>query len=51
MTGGVELDLSERIKLSGELFYSWLGVVRPPATESSNDGLASARFLVTYRLR
>jgi hypothetical protein len=51
LTAGLGVALSERLSLSGELFYSWLSVARPPATLASNEGLLNGRFLVSYRIR
>ena len=51
MTGGVRIIASEKVRFAGEVFYTWLSVLRPPATSSGNDGLLNARFIVTYRLR
>lgn len=51
LTGGVNFIPSEKWRVTGEVFYSWLSVVRPPETASMNDGLLNARFLVTYRIR
>jgi hypothetical protein len=51
VTGGVNFIANDQWRVTGEAFYSWLSVVRPPATNSGNDGFWNARFLVTYRLR
>lgn len=51
LTGGVNYVANEKLRLTGELFYSWLSVVRPPETTSENDGLFNFRFLVTYRFQ
>ncbi len=51
LSGGVAFSLTERWRLVGEVFYSPLGVVRPPSTDSQNDGLFNIRGLVEYRLR
>jgi hypothetical protein len=51
LSGGVAFYLAERWKLVGEVFYSPLGVVRPPNTESQNDGLFNLRGFVEYRIR
>jgi hypothetical protein len=51
LTGGATYAAGERWRLTGELFYSWLSVVRPPSTTSTNDGLFNFRFLVSYRIR
>lgn len=50
-TGGVSYLAGDKWRLTGEAFYSWLSVARPPETESGNDGFWNARFLLTYRLR
>ncbi len=51
VSGGVAFYLAERWRLVGEVFYSPLGVVRPPNTDSQNDGLFNVRGLVEYRIR
>ncbi len=48
---GVAFAVSRRVGLGAEVFYSWLPVVRPPATSAVNDGLLNARFFVSYRVR
>jgi hypothetical protein len=50
LTGGLTYVAGPKWRLSGEVFYSWLSVTRPPSTSSTNDGLLNARFLVTYRI-
>jgi opacity protein-like surface antigen len=49
-TAGVTVDVNRRLRLGAEVFYSWLSVVRPPATAAVNDGLLNFRFLVSYRV-
>ena len=51
LTGGATYAAGEKWRITGELFYSWLSVVRPPETASENDGLFNFRFLVSYRIR
>jgi opacity protein-like surface antigen len=51
LTDGVTYAAGERWRIKGELFYSWLSVVRPPETAAENDGLFNFRFLVSYRIR
>jgi hypothetical protein len=51
LTGGIVVSLSERWSVAGEVFYSPLGVVRPPGAESQNDGLFNVRGMIRYRLR
>jgi hypothetical protein len=50
-TAGVTFEISRSVRLGAELFYSWLAVVRPPATTAVNDGLLNARVFVSYRVR
>jgi opacity protein-like surface antigen len=49
-TAGVTFEISRRLRLGAEVFYSWLSVVRPPATAAVNDGLLNVRFFVSYRV-
>ena len=51
LTGGATYAAGEKWRFTGELFYSWLSVTRPPSTTSDNDGLLNFRFLVAYRIR
>lgn len=51
LTGGLTYVANQKWRITGEMFYSPLSVVRPPSTTSTNDGLLNARFLVTYRIR
>ena len=51
LTGGATYAASDKWRFTGELFYSWLSVVRPPSTTSANDGLFNFRFLVSYQIR
>jgi opacity protein-like surface antigen len=51
LTGGATYAAAERWRITGEIFYSWLSVVRPPETASENDGLFNFRFFVSYRIR
>ena len=50
-TAGLAYAFTDRLSLSGEVFYSPLNVVRPPNTSSQNDGLFNVRSLITYRIR
>ncbi len=50
-TAGLAYAFTDRLSLSGELFYSPLNFVRPPNKSSQNDGLFNLRSLVTYRIR
>ena len=49
-TAGLTYAPSARWRISGELFYSWLEVVRPPATSAANEGFFNARVFVSYRV-
>jgi hypothetical protein len=51
LVGGLTYVPAEKWRITGEVFYSWLSVVRPPQTSSHNDGLLNVRFLVSYRIR
>lgn len=50
-SAGVIYPLTNKIKLSVGMFYSPLGVIRPPATSSQNDPLINVRALLTYQLK
>lgn len=49
-TLGLTWAASERWRVSGELFYSWLSIVRPPATSAANEGFFNGRVFVSYRV-
>jgi len=49
-TAGLTFAASERVRLTAELFYSWLRVARPPSAASANEGLLNGRVLVSYRV-
>jgi len=51
VSGGVAVKLSELWRVSAELFYSPLDVVRPPETTPQNDGLLNVRGMVQYSIR
>ena len=51
VTGGANYLATDAWRITGEVFYTWLSVVRPPNTTSENDGLLNFRFLVSYRIR
>jgi hypothetical protein len=51
VSGGLVVSLNERWSIVGEVFYSPLGVVRPPETESQSDGLFNVRGMIQYKLR
>ena len=48
---GASYLAGERHRLTGELFYSPLDVVRPPQLASANDGLFNVRALYSYKVR
>jgi hypothetical protein len=48
---GVGYQLSERLRLTGELFYTPLEVVRDPLDGTQNDELVNGRILVGYTIR
>lgn len=48
---GVARQIKGRWRWAGEVFYSPLDVLRPPATSSGNDALLNARLLISYRAR
>jgi len=50
VNGGASWKLSKRFSIAGEIFYSPLSVVRPPSTESENDGLLNLRTMLRIRL-
>ena len=50
INGGASWKLSQRFSIAGEIFYSPLSVVRPPSTESENDGLLNLRTMLRIRL-
>ena len=47
---GVTFAPSPRFWITGEAFYSWLSITRPPATMSSNEGFFNVRFFVSYKV-
>ena len=49
-TAGLTFAASKRVRLTAELFYSWLSVARPPSTTSANEGFLNGRVLVSYRV-
>jgi hypothetical protein len=50
VTAGLGYSISDRLELSGEIFYSPLDVVRSPRGATSDD-LVNARLLLDYRMR
>lgn len=51
VTAGLDYRPGTRSRLSVDLFYSPLDVVRPPASATVNDGLINLRAAYSYRLR
>ncbi|MFI5170245.1 MAG: hypothetical protein ACHQM7_07770 [Vicinamibacterales bacterium] len=49
-TAGLTYAAGEKWRITGELFYSWLSVVRQPSTTSENDGFFNGRVFVSYRV-
>jgi len=49
-TAGVTFEVGRHLRLGAEVFYSWLPVVRPPATAAVNEGLLNGRVIVSYRV-
>jgi opacity protein-like surface antigen len=49
-TGGLTYAPSPKWRINAEAFYSWLSIVRPPLTSSSNEGFWNARLFVGYRV-
>ena len=49
-TAGLTCAAGERWRLTAELFYAWLPIARPPATNPANEGLLNARVFVAYRV-
>ena len=47
---GLTFAASERFRVTAELFYSWLEVVRPPSTASANEGFLNGRVFVSFRV-
>jgi hypothetical protein len=46
----VTFAASERLRLTAELFHSWLKVARPPSTAPANEDFLNARVFVSYRV-
>lgn len=51
LAGGVGYRWTDKLGVTGELFYTPLDVVRNPSAGSENDGLFNARFLLAYVIR
>jgi hypothetical protein len=53
-TAGLTYAAGERWRVTAEVFYGWLSIVRPPlsppATSSGNKGLLNGRVFVAYRV-
>jgi len=50
-SAGMTFEASPRFRITGELFYSWLSIVRPPTASSANEGFFNGRIFVSYRIR
>ena len=49
-TAGLTYAAGERWRVTAELFYAWLSIVRPPATSPANEGFLNGRVFVSYRV-
>jgi hypothetical protein len=53
-TAGLTYAAGKRWRVTAEVFYAWLSIVRPPwslpATTSANEGLLNGRVFVAYRV-
>jgi opacity protein-like surface antigen len=47
---GLTYAAGARWRVTAELFYSWLSIVRPPSTSSANEGFLNGRVFVSYRV-
>ncbi len=50
-TAGVTCEMTQRFRVTAELFYSWLSVARPPATGAAGEALFNARVFLSYSVR
>lgn len=50
-SAGLSWEVSRRVRVTAELFHSWLSIVRPPATRAAGEGLLNARVFFIYRVR
>jgi len=50
-TAGLSFEASKSWRITGELFYSWLSIVRPPASSSANERFFNGRIFASYRIR
>jgi opacity protein-like surface antigen len=49
-TAGLTYAANDRLRVTAELFYSWLSVARPPSSTSANEGFLNGRVFVGYRV-
>ena len=49
-TAGLTYAAGDRWRVTAEVFYAWLSIVRPPATSSANEPHLNGRVLVSYRV-
>ena len=47
---GLTFAASERLRVTAELFYSWLEVARPPSRTSADEGFLNGRVFVSFRV-
>ena len=50
-TAGLTYAAGDRWRVTAEVFYAWLSIVRPPATSSANEPHLNGRVFVGYRIR
>ncbi len=48
---GVRIAVNRQVRVSGEVFYAPLDVVRPPSVNVASEGLLNLRAMVSYRIR
>jgi len=49
-TAGLTYAAGDRWRVTAEVFYAWLSIVRPPAANSTTEGLLNGRVFVAYRI-
>jgi opacity protein-like surface antigen len=53
-TAGLTYAAGERWRVTAEMFYAWLSIVRPPwslpASNSANEGVLNGRVFIAYRI-
>ena len=51
LAAGTTRSVTEKLQITGELFYAPLDVVRSPSSGSENDGIFNARLQLSYSIR